>query len=674
MTSAARRPSSTPDLERAIQARLPSVNAVFTLSLILTQATSPGQVMRLVLTSVPSIAHGQKALAWHPSRSGDYYERAPDNMSDALARLTGPSRLEMGDFSSLWGFPLRSPPAHEPIFLMIAGSEPLSDEEIFLLSVLAQMCGTVIAKLELIAAERANSQRVASLNAELESAVSTLTRIMETHHGLNEIVANAGERGIAKTLHQLTTFPVLIQDVHGNTRATAGDVPGDHLAKEQPGQRQELIRRLRSDRRPIHHHRAWLVLANPRAGVLGVIALIDPARTASETDLAALEYAATVLSVELARLKSVAEAELRSQAARERDIARTRAAELAASEARQRAILEAAHDAVISIDQRGRVTYVNSAFERIFGYRANAVVGRELAAAVVPPSLRAAHRRGFARYLATGQSRILDQRIEITAMRADGSEFPAEVTVTRTGLAGTPAFTGYVRDITERRRAEHELKASRARLVTASDTARQQITRDLHDGAQQRLVTTIINLQLAEQKWESAPQRARELVGLALHDARRGIEDLREIAAGIHPAMLTQRGLAAAIDVLATRLPIPVRLHVPDRRLPGPIEASLYFFCSEALTNIAKHARATSAWVRVELKDDRCAIEVGDDGIGGARPRSETSGLNGLRDRIGALNGTMDITSPATGGTVLQACVPLPSEYGQWPCVSPACG
>jgi len=674
MTSAGRRPSSTPDLEPAIQARLPSVNAVFTLSLILTQATSPGQVMRLVTTSVPSIAHGQKALAWHPRRPGDYYERAPDAIGDALAGLTGPSRLETGDVASLWAFPLRSPPAHEPVFLMIAGSKPLSDEEIFLLSVLAQMCGTVIAKLELIAAERANSQRVASLNTELASAVSTLTRIMETHRGLNEIVANAGETGIAETLHQLTTFPVLIQDVDGNTRATAGDVPGDHLAKEQPGQRQELIRRLRSAHRPVYHRRTWLVLAHPRADVLGVIVLIDPARTASETDLAALEYAATVLSVELARLHSLAEAELRSQAARERDIALARAAELAASEARQRAILQAAHDAVISIDQQGRVTYVNSAFEHIFGYRANDIVGWKLAEAVVPPSLREAHRRGFARYLATGQPRILDRRIEITAMRADGSEFPAEVTVTRTGPAATPAFTGYVRDITERQRAEHELMASRARLVTASDTARQQITRDLHDGAQQRLVTTVINLQLAEQKWASAPQRAMELLGLALRDAKRGLEDLREIAAGIHPAILTQRGLAAAIDALAARLPIPVRLHVPDCRLPDAIEASMYFFCCEALTNVVKHARATSAWVRVELKDDRCAIEVGDDGTGGAQPRSETSGLNGLRDRIGALNGTMDITSPATGGTVLQAYVPLPAEDGQWPRGSPARG
>ncbi len=290
------------------------------------------------------------------------------------------------------------------------------------------------------------------------------------------------------------------------------------------------------------------------------------------------------------------------------------------------------------------------------------MTGRELAEVVVPPSLREAHRQGIARYVATGQARILDRRIEITAMRADGSEFPAELTVTRTGPAEAPVFTGYVRDITERQRAEQELMASRARLVTASDTVRQRITRDLHDGAQQRLVTTIINLQVAEQKWETAPQRARELLGLALRDARRGIEDLREIAAGIHPAILTQRGLAAAIGALTARLPIPVQIDVPDRRLPGAIEASVYFFCSEALTNIVKHAHATSAWVRVELEDDRCAVEVRDDGIGGARPRSETSGLNGLRDRIGALNGTMDIISPATGGTVLQACIPLSSS------------
>ena len=169
---------------------------------------------------------------------------------------------------------------------------------------LAQLCGAVIAKLELLAAERANIEQVASPNADLASTVSTLTKIMETHRQLNEIVANAGKAGIAKTLHQLTRFPVLIQDVHGNTRAAAGDVPSHRRAKEQPEKRQELIRQLQITRQALYHRGTWLVLANPRPGVLGVIALIDPARTANQTDLAALEYAATVLSVELSRLEA----------------------------------------------------------------------------------------------------------------------------------------------------------------------------------------------------------------------------------------------------------------------------------------------------------------------------------------------------------------------------------
>jgi len=313
MTSDARRVSSAANSEQAVNATLSSVNAVFTLSLILTQASSPRQAVRLLTTAVPSIASCHEVLAWHPSRSGDYYERAPDGISQALAKITMPGRLEMDESSSWWAFPLAPALADNQIFLVVTGADPLSGEEKFLLSVLAQLCGTVIAKLELLAAERANIERVASLNADLATTVSTLTKIMETHRQLNEIVANAGEAGIAKTLHQLTRFPVLIQDVHGNIRAAAGDVPSDRRAKEQPEKRQELIRKLQITRQALYHRQAWLVLANPRPGVLGVIALIDPARTATETDLAALEYAATVLSVELSRLQSVAEAELRSQ-------------------------------------------------------------------------------------------------------------------------------------------------------------------------------------------------------------------------------------------------------------------------------------------------------------------------------------------------------------------------
>jgi PAS domain S-box-containing protein len=520
-----------PDVSRVLS----SVNSVFSLSLILAQASSPAQAMRLVTTAVPSIAASHSAVAWHPSKSGEYYEQAPEAVGRLLAGLTGVARLDVADRAPCWAFPLASPFTRDQVFLAVTGGDELSDQETFLLSILAQLCGTVIANQELIAAERERLGQIAALNSQLEATLSALER---------------------------------------------------------------------------------------------------------------------------AHLQSAAEAERRSEADREREVAEARASVLAASEARQRAILETALDAVISIDQDARVTYVNSAFERTFGYRAADVIGRDLAETIVPPSLREAHRDGFARYLRTGQARILNRLIETSAVRADGTEFPAEVAITRTGLHGQLGFTGYVRDITDRQRAEHELMSSRARLVAASDAARQRVTRDLHDGAQQRLVATVISLQLAEQSWESAPRRARELLGRALDDARRGIEDLRELAAGLHPAILTQHGLGPAIRALADRIPIPVEVDVPGIRLPAAVEASLYFCCAEALTNIAKHARATQAWIRLETPPDWCIAEIKDDGVGGVSLGPHARGLTGLSDRLGALGGTLDIASPPSGGTVLRAAVP----------------
>jgi PAS domain S-box-containing protein len=645
-----------PDASRLLS----SVNSVLSLSLILAQTSSPAQAMRLVATAVPSIAASHSAVAWHPSRAGDYYEQAPENAARLLAGLTGAARLEIAGFAACSAFPIASPLAGEQVFLIVTGATDVSDQESFLLSVLAQLCGTVIANQELIAAERERLTEIAALNAELEATVSALARLMEAHRSLTGIVATGGQAGIAATLHDLTGYPVLIMDLEGNARATAGQGPGDHdPASLAAGPWDEIVRWLHTARRAIYHQQAWLMPAMRHGDVLSVIVLVDPACAATETDRAALEHAATVLSAELARLESISEAELRGKADREREIAEARAAVLALSEARQRAILETALDAVISIDRDARVTYVNSAFERTFGYRASEMIGRDLSDKIVPPSLREAHRRGFARYLETGQAVILDRRIEMPAMRADGTEFPAEVAVTRAGLPGAPAFTAYVRDITDRQRAENELIASRARLVTASDAARQRITRDLHDGAQQHLVATLINLQLAQERWESAPDRARELLGQALQDTRRGIADLRELAAGLHPALLTRHGLAVAVRALADRVPIPVEIDMPAGRLATPVEASLYFFCSEALTNIVKHAQATRAWIRLEFAADQCVVEIGDDGIGGARPGPETSGLIGLSDRIGALGGTLDITSPPSSGTVLRVTVPI---------------
>jgi PAS domain S-box-containing protein len=427
-----------PDLSRLVT----SANSVLSLSLILAQMSTPAQAMRLVTTAVPSIAASHTAVAWHPSRSGDYFEQAPQDVGHLLAGLTAAARLDVKGFAACWAFPISSPFSDEQVFLIVTGSEDLSDQETFLLSVLAQLCGTVIASQESIAAERERLSQIAALNAELEATVSTLARLMEIHRSLTGIVASGGQAGIAATLHQLTSFPVLIVDPSGVTRMTAGHLPGDYrLVDREAGQWQEIARLLRTTRRAIYHRDAWLMPAMPHADVLSVIALVDPARSATETDLAALEHAATVLSVELARLQSVSEAELRGQADREREVAETRASVLAVSEARQRTVLEAALDAVISMDQYGRMTYVNNAFKRTFGYRAEEVIGRDLAETIVPPSLREAHRRGLSRYLDTGHSTILGLRIEVSAMRADGTLFPAEVTVTRTGLPGEAAFT-----------------------------------------------------------------------------------------------------------------------------------------------------------------------------------------------------------------------------------------
>jgi PAS domain S-box-containing protein len=347
------------------------------------------------------------------------------------------------------------------------------------------------------------------------------------------------------------------------------------------------------------------------------------------------------------------------QALREREVDHVRAIELAAGEARHRATLAAALDCVISIDAEGRVTLFNSAAERTFGYVASEVLGRSLADTIIPPDLRGAHRDGLARYLATEEARVLDRRLEMTAMRADGSTFLAELTVTRVNLPGEISFTGYIRDITERRQAHEDLIAARRRVIEAADAARRRVTRDLHDGAQQQFVNTLINLQLARQKWASDPDRAAALLDIAESEAARGLLALRELAAGIHPAILTDGGLADALTSLTTGLPFPVDLHVQSVRLLPAIEASVYFFCSEALTNIAKHARARTARVHIGVSEEKLRVEVSDDGVGGAAPGPGSTGLLGLGDRIGALDGTLEIISERSQGTTLRAEIPL---------------
>ncbi len=331
---------------------------------------------------------------------------------------------------------------------------------------------------------------------------------------------------------------------------------------------------------------------------------------------------------------------------------------LRASRERYRALLLAALDCVVAMDHRGNVLEWSPAAERTFGWSAGEVVGIEMAELIVPPSLRGRHRNGLARYLAGGDPAVLDRRIEITAVRRDGEEFPCELTITRIDSPGDPVFVGYLRDITDRHRADAELRASRARIVAAADAARRRLERDLHDGAQQHLVGLALTLRLARRRIADDDDEAAELLDEAIEDLAAATGELRELARGLHPAVLTEGGLEHALNGLAKRATLPVRIeHAPVGRLPALVEITAYFVVAEALTNVARYAEAGSAQVSARLAHDVLVVEVRDDGRGGADP-ARGSGLRGLDDRVSALGGRLTVHSPVGAGTTLRAELP----------------
>jgi PAS domain S-box-containing protein len=201
-----------------------------------------------------------------------------------------------------------------------------------------------------------------------------------------------------------------------------------------------------------------------------------------------------------------------------------------------------------------------------------------------------------------------------------------------------------------------QLTASRARVLAAGDDARRRVVRDLHDGAQQRLVHTIVKLKLAQRAVHEDPSDGEALVAEALGSAEQATAELRELAHGILPSVLT-RGLRAGVDAIVSRMDLPVEVDVSSQRLPPGIEASAYFIVAEALTNVVKHARATRATVRATVDDGVLTVEVRDDGVGGADP--EGHGLVGIADRVDALGGRLRIESPDGDGTFLAAGLPL---------------
>jgi PAS domain S-box-containing protein len=492
------------------------------------------------------------------------------------------------------------------------------------------------------------------------------------------------------------------------------------------------------------------------------------------------------------------------------------------------AVFDAAFDCIITMDADGMVVAVNRTTENVFGYSEDEMVGLELAELIIPPHLRDAHRRGVARYAATGEGRMVGHPVELPAMRKDGSEFPVEIRISRPFLPGRPLFTGYLRDVTDRRRdeqalrtlaaeqaalrrvattvasetdqarvfevvteevgrllgaqtantirfepdgsgvvvggwstggsrnvpvgtrvaldgptvaalirdtaapqrvddysrtpgstaellrdigfrssvgtpvelggrlwgavlvstvdetpfpegseqriadfaqlvaqalanaeARQELADSRARIVQAGDDERRRIERNLHDGAQQRLVALSLELRMCERRLAAGDPRAADLLEQATRDLADALEELRELARGIHPAILSDKGLEAALEMLAGRASLPVELCAElAQRLPAPVEAAAYYLVAEALTNASKHARASSVRVSVADSNGGAVVEVADDGVGGADLQGG-SGLRGLRDRVEALGGTLAVESREGAGTTLTARLPF---------------
>ena len=264
--------------------------------------------------------------------------------------------------------------------------------------------------------------------------------------------------------------------------------------------------------------------------------------------------------------------------------------------------------------------------------------------------------------------------IEYRIVRPDGSvRWVLERGQARDAGDGRRWLDGAIFDITARRAAEEALRdrqvmeaqlaevhASRARIVEAADRGRHDIERDLHDGAQQRLVSVALRLQLWLTAHHDLPEEDRAELTDVLDELRAGLADLRDLAQGLHPTVLTNRGLEHAINAVARRAPLPVQVsaRLSGNRPPMPVETAAYFTVAEALTNVAKYADADRAWISIEQHEGHLAVEVGDDGRGGAE-LGAGSGLEGLRDRIAAVDGSLAIDSPPSGGTVLRAWLPV---------------
>jgi PAS domain S-box-containing protein len=336
-------------------------------------------------------------------------------------------------------------------------------------------------------------------------------------------------------------------------------------------------------------------------------------------------------------------------------VLKARIAELERERELLNSIANFAPSLICLVDAEGRVRpdATNKAFERTLGYSPHETGGAIFWEQYVADGHRSEARDCILSVVRSGASAESEGRW----VQRDGSEIDvAWSCIVLPRIESGPVWLIAGTDVTDRKRHEAEVRRSRSRIVAAADDARRRLERNLHDGAQQRLIALLLRLRGA-QRGAVAPGAA---VDGAVVELAAAVKELRELAQGIHPSALSERGLAAALRIVAARAPVPVELDVTTTPLDTNISVAAYYIVSEALNNVAKYAAANRAAVRVRETERALIVVVEDDGKGGADPAAGT-GLSGLADRVASFEGRLAIESPAGGGTRLRAELPFAS-------------
>jgi PAS domain S-box-containing protein len=340
------------------------------------------------------------------------------------------------------------------------------------------------------------------------------------------------------------------------------------------------------------------------------------------------------------------------------------------NEARKSAIMRVALDAIITIDHAGRIIELNSAAENIFTHSRAKLIGENIME-IIPPSLRPWFQDGLVNYFSGEKGPAVGSRIEMPVLRADKSRFYAEFTVTRIKLKGEPTFTVYIRDITQRKRAEEELRSLPQRIIKAQEVERSRVARELHDGVNQIIASVKMRIRNAQ---ESLPPSAtREILGRCDKLLTDALEENRRIAHNLHPADLNNLGFSAACQNLCkefqsrTSMQVQCKITLPDKnRLSPGIELTLFRIVQEAINNIEKYAHAKTTRLQIGLQNGSIRLKIQDDGRGfdpekiklDKKKKGHGLGLTNIRERALSLGGNCEIQSMPEKGTTIVVRIP----------------